>query len=240
MIVQDALPGIKRFLKPAGLTRRPLGLVVRCVAAFCLHWGRMSAVQAAGAVRSEPRHRAQIGRFLGRASLHARSLVSALRAQLLAWESQKGGRFVFLVDQTMCSQQGVKTENTYSTGNRKRRPRKGRRHGQYKHTRKRCHCFVMGLLLTPSGIRIPFRRSYYTKEYCAKKDLPYRKQTELAAEMIRELPLPEGADVVVLGDTAFDAEVIRRACAERTYSWIVPMNPERVWAGPKPPTRYLS
>jgi len=233
MIVQDALPRIKRFLKPAGLNKQSLGLVVRCMAAFCLHWGRMSTVQAAGAVRSEPRHRAQIGRFLGRKHLRNRQLLSGLQAQVLAQEAT-GGRFVYLTDQTLCSQQGDKTENTYSTGNRQRRPRKGRRYSKYKHTRKKCHCFVMGLLITPSGVRIPFRRCYYTKEYCAQKGRAYRKQTDLAAEMIRELPLPDGADVVVLGDTAFDAEVIHQACAERKYSWIVPMNPERVLAGPKP------
>jgi IS4 transposase len=233
MIVQEALPGIKTFLKPAGLNKQSLGLVIRCIAAFCLHWGRMSTVQAASVVRSEPRHRAQVGRFLGRKSLHKRHLLSTLQAQVLALES-KSGRFVYLTDQTLCSQQGNKTQNTYSTGNRKRRPRKGVRYSKYKHTRKQCHCFVMGLLLTPSGMRIPFRRSYYTKEYCAKTDRVYRKQTELAAEMIDELPLPEGADVVVLGDTAFDAEVIREACAKRRYTWIVPMNPERVCAGPKP------
>jgi Transposase DDE domain len=233
MIVQDALPGIKRFLSPAGLSKQSLGLVVRCVAAFCLHWGRMSAVQAATAVRSEPRHRAQICRFLGRKRLRQRQLLAALQAQVLALES-KTGRFVYLTDQTLCSQQGDKTQNTYSTGNRARRPRKGVRYSKYKHTRKQCHCFVMGLLLTPSGSRIPFRRSYYTKDYCAKTKRSYRKQTELAAEMIRALPVPEGAEVVVLGDTAFDAEVIREACEERRYSWIVPMNPERVLAGRKP------
>jgi hypothetical protein len=233
MIVQEALPGIKRFLKPVGLNKRSLGLVVRCVGAFCLHFGRMSTVQAASVVRSEPRHRAQIGRFLGRKSLHKRGLLSALQAQVLALES-KGGRFVYLIDQTLCSQQGDKTDNTYSTGNRKRRPRQGVRYSKYKHTRKQCHCFVMGLLLTPSGIRIPFRRSYYTKDYCQTKGWSYRKQTELAAEMIGELPLPDGADVVVLGDTAFDAQVIREACQKRRYCWIVPMNPERVLAGQKP------
>jgi hypothetical protein len=233
MIVQDALPGIKRFLKPAGLSKRSLGLVIRCVGAFCLHWGRMSTVQAAGVVRSEPRHRAQICRFLGRKSLHKRHLLTRLQAQVLALES-KSGRFIYLIDQTMCSQQGGKTENTYSTGNRKRRPRKGARYSKYKHTRKQCHCFVMGLLITPGGTRIPFRRCYYTKDYCQKKERVYRKQTELAAEMIAELPLPDGADVVVLGDTAFDAEVIREACEKRRYSWIVPMNPERVLAGGKP------
>jgi len=183
MIVQDALPRIKRFLKPAGLNKQSLGLVVRCMAAFCLHWGRMSTVQAAGAVRSEPRHRAQIGRFLGRKHLRNRQLLSGLQAQVLAQEAT-GGRFVYLTDQTLCSQQGDKTENTYSTGNRQRRPRKGRRYSKYKHTRKKCHCFVMGLLITPSGVRIPFRRCYYTKEYCAQKGRAYRKQTDLAAEMI--------------------------------------------------------
>jgi hypothetical protein len=233
MIMQEALPGIKRFLKPLSLTERVAGLTIRCVAAFALHWGRMSAVKASGAVRSEPRHRAQICRFLGRKFWQKMRMVSILQGELLALESKKG-RFVFLMDQTLCSQQGDKTENTYSSGNRKRRPRKGRRYNKYKHTRKRCHCFVMGLLITPSGVRIPCRRSYYTKEYCQQKGRPYRKQTELAAEMILELPLPEGADVVVLGDTAFDAQVIRAACAKRDYTWIVPLNPERVLAGPKP------
>jgi hypothetical protein len=233
MIMQEALPGIKRFLKPVCLSERMVGLTIRFVAAFCLHWGRMSAVQAAGAVRSEPRHRAQLCRFLGRKFWRKLRMASILQAEMLTLESTKG-RFIYATDQTLCSQQGDKTQNTYSTGNRQRRPRKGRRHGKYKHTRKRCHCFVMGLLITPSGMRIPFRRCYYTKEYCEKKGWIYRKQTELAAEIIRELPLPEDADVVVLGDTAFDAEVIRKACDERHYKWIVPMNPERVLAGPKP------
>lgn len=233
MIMQEALPGIKRFLKPLGLKERMVGLTIRCVAAFALHWRRMSAVQAAEAVRSEPRHRAQICRFLGRKFWRKMRLLSILQGELLALESTKG-RFIFLLDQTLCSQQGDKTENTYSTGNRQRRPRQGRRYNKYKHTRKRCHCFVMGLLITPSGVRIPFRRSYYTKEYCQQKGRPYRTQTEWAAQMIRELPLPERADVVVLGDTAFDAEVIRAACGQRGYTWIVPLNPERVLAGPKP------
>lgn len=50
--------------------------------------------------------------------------------------------------------------------------------------------------------------------------------------MIRDLPLPP-ARVVVLGDTAYDAAVVREACGEKGYSWIFPCNPERVLAGPK-------
>lgn len=233
MMMQEALPGIKRFLKPVGLKERMRGLTVRFLAAFILHWGRMSAVQAAMSVSTEPRHRAQSCRFLGRKYWRKLRLLSVLQEQMLQMES-KQGRFVFIVDQTLSSQQGDKTENTYSTGNRQRRPRKGRRYGKYQHKRKRCHCFVTGLLLTPSGLRVPFRRSYYTKEYCAQKGRAYRKQTELAADMIGALPLPEGTEVVVLGDTAFEAKVIRAACEQRHYTWIVPLNPERVLAGAKP------
>jgi hypothetical protein len=233
VIMQDALPGLKRFLKPLALNERMLALVIRCVVAFVMHYGRMGAARAANAIRSEPRHRAQVCRFLGRQWLRRLSPAMVLREQLLLMESRRSERFYFLVDQTLTSQQGSKTENTFSSGNRKRRPRKGRRYSKYKYARKTCHCFVKGLLLTPSGIRIPFSRSYYTREYCEAKKRLYRTQTDLAAEMIRELPLPEGAEVVVLGDTAFDAKCIRAACDQRGYTWVVPLNPERVLAGPK-------
>jgi Transposase DDE domain len=233
VIMQDGLPGLKRFLKPVALNERMQTLLIRVVVAFVMHFGRMAAARAATAVRSEPRHRAQIGRLLGRRWLRRLSLAGVLRSQLLLMETRTHEKFFFLVDQTLTSQQGAKTENTFSTGNRGRRPRKGRRYSKYQHARKTCHCFVKGLLITPSGIRIPLSRRYYTRDYCTAKNRPYRTQTELAAELIAELPLPADAQVVVLGDTAFDAESIRAACDQRKYTWVVPMNPERVVAGPK-------
>jgi hypothetical protein len=233
VIMQDAIPGLKRFLQPVDLNERQLRLVISLVVAFIMHLGRMAAVRAATAVRSEVRHRAQVCRFLGRKLLGRLSLARKLREQLLLLESRRTGKFFFLVDQTLVSQQGDKTANTFSAGNRKRRPRKGRRYSKYKYARKTCHCFVKGLLITPSGIRIPFSKCYYTRDYCKAKGRRYRTQTELAAEMIAELPLPEESKVVVLGDTAFDAACIREACDQRSYTWIVPLNPERVVAGPK-------
>src|SRR5467141_978924 len=58
---------------------------------FAAPSGRMGAARAAGAVRSEPRHRAQIARFLGRKMLRRLSPASVLRSQVLAMESQKSG-----------------------------------------------------------------------------------------------------------------------------------------------------
>ncbi len=232
VMVADLLPGLKSWLRAAPWGETTKLLVMRVVIAFLLRSGRMSCLQSAGAVRCETRHRAQISRFLKRPRWRGHNFQAALRQKLLSGESARG-LFLFLLDATLCSQQGQKTENTYSTGNRQRRPRRGRRYGKQKHARKSCHSFTMGLLITPSGVRIPFARPYYTHAYCQRKGLTHRTTAETAAQLIRELPLPPEARVIVLADTAYDAQVLREACQERGYSWIVPCNPERVLAGPK-------
>lgn len=235
MMMQDALPGIKSFFRNTSLTDHSRGFVVRMMIALMMHMGRMSASQAACAVRTDTRHRAQVTRFLAGSGLansgeEYRLLVDAV----LAMETRRRGKWLFLIDKTCCSRQGRKTENTFSTGNRKRRPKKGRRYNKKKSAPKRCHGFVMGLLITPGGYRIPFHRCYYTKEYCEEKKRVHQTEAELGAALVRALPVPEGADVVVLGDTAYEAEVVRTACEARGFKWITPVNPERVLAGEKP------
>jgi hypothetical protein len=228
----DFLPGFKRFFTQAPLPDATKRLASSVVVAFLLHIGRMSCLQAAGAVRCDARHRAQISRYLKRPRWQGKDINTLLRQSLLEAEVG-GGLFIFAIDATLCSHSGEKTENTYSTGNRQRRSRKGIRYGKYKHAQKSCHSFTMGLLITPSGVRIPFSMPYHTREYCKEKGWTHRTTAEAAADLIRELPLPEGAEVMVLGDTAYDAEVVREACTERDYRWIFPCNPERVLSGPK-------
>jgi Transposase DDE domain len=232
VMVADSVPGLKRWVGTLGLKDSAKLLVIRVVVAFLLHAGRMSCLRAAGAVRCEARHRAQISRFLSRPRWRKLDINSLLRQRLLDL-ADPDGRYVYIVDATLSSQSGKRTENTFSTGNRQRRPRKGRRYGKNKHARKNCHSYTTGLLITPSGIRIPFCKPYYTQEYCKKYGLAHRTTAEAAADLIRELPLPKAAEVIVLGDTAYDAEVVRDACSDRGYSWIFPCNPERVLAGPK-------
>ena len=233
-MMQEALPKLNEFVDLLKLNAARKGLAIRMIMAFIVHRGRMSASQAAGAVRAEPRHRAQLTRFLSRKFWEGVEILSTLRSAVLVLSAPQG-TYLFIVDQTYCSQQGKRAENTFRMGAKssKKKAKKKRKSG-YTLAQRQCHCFVMGLLITPRGIRIPFVKHYYTKDYCQQKKLTYRRQTELAADMIRELPLATGADVVVLGDTAFDAAFIQSACAERQYDWIVPMNPERVLAGPKP------
>lgn len=244
MMIADALPSIKSFFKIAQFSEHAQGFVVRMMIAFVCHTGRMSASQAAASLRTDPRHRAQVSRFLTGCGLANGGPESQrLTAALIQLESRKTGRWLFIVDKTCVSRQGDKTPNTFSTGNRKRRPQKGRRHNKKKTAPKRCHGFVMGLLITPSGIRIPFHHCYYTEDYLKQKKRGQKKQgpkkkhqteADLAAELIRHLPVPDGVEVVVLGDTAYEAAQVRAACDERHFTWITPANPERVLAGESP------
>jgi Transposase DDE domain len=238
LIMHDALPLFKSFLKPVSLNQRARQLVLRCVIAFLMHLGKMSASRVAGAIRTDSRHRAQISRFMGRRFWRRCDILGQLRTQVLELEARQGV-FTLDIDQTYCSQQGKLTENRIIRGEKTKRPKKNKQK-QKKYAQRSCHCFVMALLITPSGIRLPFSLSYYTKACCEARKIAHRKQTELAAQLIRELPLPPEARVVVLGDTAFDAEAIRAACDERKFSWIVPINPERVLAGAKPRTKVSS
>jgi hypothetical protein len=234
MILRNTLPGVHSFLRPLALARSSASLLCRLLLAFCCRPGRMAACHAAVLPRLCPRHPAAIGRFLGRQRWAKGDWLHSLRAWLLAQVPVTLGTFFFLVDQTLFSKQGHNTPNTFSTGNRTRRPKKGRRHDKKKRAAKRCHACVYGLLLCPNGARAPYRKSYYTEEHCQRNGLVHRTQAELAAALIDELELPAGAKVVVLGDTAFEAKCVQRVCAARQFSWITPANPERVLAGAKP------
>ena len=233
VMVADVIPGLNRFLRILGVTEASRVMISRLIAGFLLHRGRMSCLQTAGAIRSDVRHRAQVGRFLGRKRLRTDKLLDALRGEVLRMV-RRTGLYVFVIDATLCSQQGTQTANTFQTGNRQRRPRKGRRHGQNKHARRSVHSFTMALLLTPDGQRLPFQKPYKTRETCAREQCRHFTSAESAAVLIRELQVPAGARVVVLGDTAYDSVDVQAACDERGFTWIVPCNSERVLSGPKP------
>jgi hypothetical protein len=232
LIVPESAAGLKRFLEKSGLNEMARLMLFRLTVAFLMRRGRMSCSQAAGSVASDPIHRGELTRFLARPRWQKHNFNGPLRAALLARETRRG-KFLFLIDATLVSQAGKKTENTFSTGNRGRHRAKKRRYNKKKIVYKTCHSFTFGLLITPSGFRIPFQIPHYTHEYCEAHSLEHRTTAEAAADMIRSLPLPPNAEVVVLGDTAYDAKVVRQACAERKYLWIVPANPERVYDGPR-------
>lgn len=231
IIVSESAPALKTFLALTPLRPLVRVMMMRLILAFIMHRGRMSCSAAAGAIATEPIHRSELTRFLARPRWQKHDFNKPLMQMLLAKEKKKG-KFIFIIDATLVSQAGKRTQNTFSTGNRNRREiKKGFRYNKKKVVRKNVHSFTFGLLVTPSGIRIPMQIPHQTKEYCAEHGIEHRTTAEAAAEMIRTLPLGDGAEVVVLGDTAYDAEVVRKGCQEKGYTWIFPANAERVYEG---------
>ena len=99
MILPESFPAIKTFTRHLAAIPSLL-LLVRCLGGFLDHRGRMSATQAAGAIRTAPCHRANVGRYLGRLGRRRDWQLLEQRAdQLLGLES-RCGTWVLLLDST--------------------------------------------------------------------------------------------------------------------------------------------
>jgi hypothetical protein len=243
ILCQD-LPLGKTFFALVGLPVASTLFVTRFLLACILDGPRLSAASVGSAIRTDPRHRGNVIRFLRRLPGAVRDdWLEAVFGNLLADEPKKG-TWVFILDQTYCGHNSSRIQNAYSTSPRGKRQKKGKpkekRNKRKKQPQSYCHCFVCGLLISPTGVRLPVWRPYYTQTYCGQRGWAYRKQTELAAQMIDGLRVPAGAFVVVLGDMAFDAEVILAACRRRHFGWVVAMNGDRVLAGEHPRPKVAS
>lgn len=240
MIFATSLPGFKSFLGKSVDGCVDFGHVVAFVGCILLPTVARRSVFAAGrAIRSDLRNAANLLRFLGGSKSPAALLVAAQQCLLDEASVRDPRLHLLLLDSTSMSHQGEQSENTYSCGNTKSRPKKSSRKQKPTH-RRCCHCFVFALLLCPDGTRIPYFLPFYTEEYCKIRNWCHKTQADLAAQLIDSLPLAANIPVMVVGDTAFEAKQIRRSCAKRNYDWIVPLNPERRLAVSKPRPKVLS
>lgn len=241
MIFANSLPDAKGFFAAAKLPDSTVGLLIRFVVA-CLSTLRCAA-QAAVSVRTDPRHRAQLVRFLARQGWSKDWLTLERLAEVVLDAClHEQGDWLFILDQTTHTTLGRHAQNTYSCRNTKKRQKHSNRK-QKKTPPRLNHVFVCGLLISPqTGTRIPCVRPYYTEFYCAQQAAQakpgaavpiFATQADIAAQLIRGVRVPKGSRVLVLGDTAFEAKQVRAACKERGFDWITPANPERVLAGKK-------
>jgi hypothetical protein len=233
MIFATSLPRFKAFLGDSCRKATDLACCLLFITPFLLPAARRSVAAASRSVLDDARDAGWLLRWLGW-SCAPEALLAAAQHRLLAEARCAPDRLhVLAIDSTQHGQQGQKTQNTFSRGNTRQRPRKSDRKQKTWH-RRSCHCFVFALLLTPSGVRIPYWLPFYTKEHCALLGRQHLSQASLAARLIDGIPLPARSRVVVVGDTAFEAKQLRQACARRGWHWVVPLNPERRLAGAKP------
>ena len=235
IMIADSATTLKGYLAQCNIKERALLMFMRLTLAFIFHRGTMSCAAASCSIGSQPVHRGEVTRFLAQVRWRRRDFNQPLMRALLAKESKRGV-FLFIVDGTQKTQAGKKSENAYacSAGNRGRyKNKRNKNRNRLKTDPKSIHSSTWGLFITPSGIRIPCQMPHYTEEYSHLRNVPMQTTAECAAAMIRSLNLPKGAEVIVLGDTAYESEVVRKACEEKGYTWIFPANAERVYEGTK-------
>src|SRR3954467_5957948 len=153
MIFAESLPFAKSFFAAAKLPATSVALISRFVVA-CLSTLH-SACQAADSIRIDPRHRAQLVRFLARQGW-ARDWITLQRLADVVLDRclHEQGDWLFILDQTTHTTLGLHAQNTYSCRNTKKRHKNSKRK-QKKTPPRLNHVFVCGLLISPqTGTRI--------------------------------------------------------------------------------------
>jgi Transposase DDE domain len=222
---------VQRFFAPvrSGLSRPIHNALPAMVLALLLAPSRRCLKTLGGAVLGARAAASTISRRLRSTLWRTRNwyvtLYDNIRQQIHQWEQQQQrlhrGRFrrwVIAIDTTYHATHSECMENLLLI-NRRANP-------QCRQTRH--HAFVMGILITEYGFRLPLpRKSYYTQQYCQQRGRRYRTQVQLAAEMLREVEVPPDVEVVVVYDSAFDANIIHRVCRQRSFDEVFPIDPNR-------------
>lgn len=183
-----------------------------------------------------------ISRKFRRESFRTRDLVRREMQNQIAQERRRAmgqAETWFLILDGLCAKRGSETMVENATQYRIRKSRQRRRS-------TKAHTFVQGILVTPSGRRIPLpRRSYYTKEYVRRenrrlqlgrrkgKPVIYKTQVELACLIIKEIQLPDTIRLVVLADQYFEGTKVTALCRKKNYIFIAPVNSNRNFASQK-------
>jgi Transposase DDE domain len=219
---------VKSFFRPVlgGLSKPIRRALPVMVLAWLLAPHRRCLKTLAGMVLGHREHVATISRRLRNRlwKTHAWyiELYEALWSDTERWEHRLAGNskrhWMLVIDTTYHGTMSECMENLICFN----------RHKDSRHRSSSNHAFLMGLLLTAKGGRLPLpRKSYYTKAYCAKKRRRYRSLNDLAAAMIKEVAVPKDVEVTVVYDSAFDAKQVHRAARQRGFREVFPLDPNR-------------
>jgi len=225
-------PSVKSFFRPVvrGVAKPIRRALPFMVLALLLAPHRRCLKTLAGMVLGHREHVATISRRLRNRLWQTHAwyvrLYQALWSGIDRWERQVAGKkqryWMLVIDTTYHGTVSQCMENLICFS-------------RYPNSRKRStanHAFQMGLILTDKGGRLPLpRKSYYTKAYCAKKGRRYRSLNDLAAAMIREVRVPNGVELTVVYDSAYDAKQVHRAARQRGFREVFPLDPNRNLSG---------
>jgi len=231
----NPVPSIKRFCRSAaeraGLSKPLQRLLGVFVGGTVLSRGKRSLAVLGQTVARESRYRGQLSRATRNPEFKTRDVYEtafddAVKEEVAAIEGKSANReWVVTLDDVGTKRGGLtKIEN----GLHKRRAKKNP--GAKQTPPSKSHTFVMGLLITDRGARLPLpRKTWRTKKYAKKIGKKYRKKPALAAEMLRELKprVPEGVRVIVVADEAYEGKLLTAVCRELGFILIAPVDSRR-------------
>lgn len=175
-----------------------------------ISWGRrnVSALCRLLDEREHP-HRSRFNNFLLVARWQPEDLLRRKAMQLLAdLHPQPGETVAFILDDSKKQKRGKHMDAV------------GWVHDANTGTSVKGHQYVTAILLF-RGRRIPFGVSLYVKKEDAPKlNLPFRKTTQLAADLIRSFEPPPGVKVRVLFDSYYLCPVVTSACREKGFRFV--------------------
>jgi hypothetical protein len=219
---------VKAFFRPVlGEVSKPIGgALPSMVLALLLAPHRRCLKTLAGMLLGRREHVATISRRLRNRLWKTHNWYTQLFQELWSdtdrWERKMAGRrqrhWMLVIDTTYHGTKSERMENLICFS----------RHKDSRHRSSSNHAFLMGLLLTDKGGRLPLpRKSYYTQAYCQKHRRRYRSFNDLAAAMIKELAVPADVEVTVVYDSAFDAKAVHQAARRRGFREVFPLDPNR-------------
>lgn len=158
--------------------------------------------------RVKGRHRTSLARFLNKSSWDAPHILTRVFLKVLRFMQPIAGEYLYLI-----------IDETHIAKRARKMP------GVKKLWDHAAQCYVRGHIVVTAavafrGVVLPWRFTLWLPEkYCRSKRMKYRKQTEIAAEMIRAFTPPKGLKVRVLFDAFFLCKTVTAACDDRGFCW---------------------
>lgn len=174
------------------------------------------------------KHRTSLARFLNKSSWDAVAVLNETATGILKWMRPRRGEVLYLIlDDTRNAKRGRTMPAVQKIWD----------HAAQQFVRG--HIIVTAAVLF-RGVTLPWRFTLWLPAgYCKAERLPYRRQTDIAAELIRDFTPPRGVQVRVLFDAFYLCKPVTAACENKGFTWFSVASRNRLLERDRGATRNL-